>query len=440
MRDIAVFLTLLGLIPLSLKRPMVGVSVYVVISIMNPHQLTWGAARDFPWAWVYAIVTTIAAIRFHSDRIWQALSLYKLPLILLAWAGITTVFALDSRVSTPHLVAFVKMLYGVVIALICMRDLNDVRILVAVLAGSIAFYGVKGFVFMLGTGGSYRVNGPSNTMIGDNNHLALAMTMTIPLLYWLATQAQLKWVRALLWLSVAGCVFSTLGTYSRGGFLALAVVAMAMVARSPRKTQIMILMLPVLAIALAFMPDAFWERIYSIDDYKEDGSATGRINAWMTSLNLANSRLTGGGFAFYANPLNYIAFSPPNPHPRATHSIYFQALGDHGWIGLALFVAIFVSAWLKTFSARRFTSDPASRAHNELLRALQISFLAYFAGGAFLSVAYWDFAYYLAAAAAVLHFLRLAPSAEPTSPVQTSGQPSPARASIFYQASRTRRA
>ena len=432
MRDIVVFMTLLGLIPWSLKRPMVGVAVYVVISIMNPHQLTWSAARDFPWAWIYAVVTTIAAVRFHGDRIREALRLHRLPLLLLAWTVISTVFAMDSGMSLPHLIAFAKVQYGVVIALICMRDIKDVRIMVAVLAGSIAFYGVKGFVFMLGTGGNYRVNGPNNTTIGDNNHLALAMTMAIPLLYWLATQATRKWVRAILWLSIAGCVFSTLGTYSRGGFLALGVVAMAMVARSPRKLQITLLMLPVIAIALAFMPDAFWDRMNTIDDYKQDGSATGRINAWITSFNVANARLTGGGFAFFQNAANYIAFSPPNPFPRATHSIYFQALGDHGWIGLALFLMIYVGALLKTFSARRYASDPQSRAHNELLRAMQISFLAYLTGGTFLSLAFWDYAFYLAAALAVLHATRTAPIENPL-PVegQLAAEPGPAHRNIF---------
>ena len=149
-----------------------------------------------------------------------------------------------------------------------------------------------------------------------------------------------------------------------------------------------------------------WERMSTISEYKEDSSATGRIEAWITSLNAANDRITGAGFAFYRNALNYIAYSPPNPWPRATHSIYFQMLGDHGWIGLGLYLSVFVGTLIKTSRARSHLDTPVAREYNELLRALQVSLLGFFAGGAFLSMAYWDFAYYLVAVVAAMYALR----------------------------------
>ena len=428
MRDLLIFATLLGLIPIALRRPMVAISVYIVISVMNPHQMTWGIARNFPWAWIWAAVGTVSAFRWHGDRLGEALRLNRWPLVFIAWTAVTTLFALDPSVSTESWVNFVKVQYGIVLALMCVRDMKDVRTMVAVLTASVAFYGLKGFIFMLGTGGQFHVNGPTNTLIADNNHLAVALIMVVPLLFWLVSQTDRKWLRILIWTTLVGCVFSALGTYSRGGFLALAVVALAMIARSPRKLPILMVVLPATAIGLAFMPDAFWDRMNTIGEYQADASATGRIQAWMTSLNVADARITGGGFAFYRNPLSYITYSPPNPYVRATHSIYFQPLGEHGWVGLGIFLIIFVGALVRTFRARRHADTPAARTYNELLRALQVSLLGYLTGGAFLSLAFWDFAYYLAATVSVLYAMRFRLREEAAAPAEA---PAARRPNIF---------
>ena len=59
------------------------------------------------------------------------------------------------------------------------RTRIDALIWVAVI--SLLYYGIKGGVFTIETGGVYKVLGPDGTIIGDNNQLALALLMTIPL-------------------------------------------------------------------------------------------------------------------------------------------------------------------------------------------------------------------------------------------------------------------
>ena len=55
-----------------------------------------------------------------------------------------------------------------------------------VIALSIGFYGVKGGIFTIVTGGVYRVQGPPGTFIAGNNEIGLAIAMTIPLLCYCA--------------------------------------------------------------------------------------------------------------------------------------------------------------------------------------------------------------------------------------------------------------
>ena len=58
----------------------------------------------------------------------------------------------------------------------------------------------------------------------------------------------------------------------------------------------------------------------------------GRINAWHTAFNLAKDRVTGGGFDTFQGP-TFRKYAPEPENVHAAHSIYFQVLGDHGFIG-----------------------------------------------------------------------------------------------------------
>ena len=62
----------------------------------------------------------------------------------------------------------------------------------------------------------------------------------------------------------------------------------------------------------------------------------GRINAWTMALNLAKDNFFGGGFSIYESAV--FARYAPDPEARAAHSIYFQVLGEHGFVGLFLFL------------------------------------------------------------------------------------------------------
>ena len=66
MRDVALTVFILGALPFILRRPQLGVLMYVWISVMNPHRLTWGFAQSFNFAYIVAIVT-LAGMVFSKD-------------------------------------------------------------------------------------------------------------------------------------------------------------------------------------------------------------------------------------------------------------------------------------------------------------------------------------------------------------------------------------
>jgi len=119
--------------------------------------------------------------------------------------------------------------------------------------------------------------------------------------------------------------------------------------------------------------------------------------------NLANDRpLTGGGFDAYANWI-YDKYNPSYDGPRyAAHSIYFQVLGEHGWVALVLFLLFWALVWRMCSQVARLAQG-RSEYHWAywLAQMIKVSIVAYLVGGAFLNLAYWDVPYYLFVAIAI---------------------------------------
>ena len=61
--------------------------------------------------------------------------------------------------------------------------------------------------------------------------------------------------------------------------------------------------------------------------------------------NLALDRpLVGGGFDPYTAEV-FRRYLPDYDRIHAAHSIYFQVLGEHGFVGLALFIVFWMLTW-----------------------------------------------------------------------------------------------
>jgi hypothetical protein len=66
MRDIALVLVFVCAIPYMIKHPWMGVIMWVWLSVMNPHRLTYGFAHDMQFAAAAAGITFIALLIFRS--------------------------------------------------------------------------------------------------------------------------------------------------------------------------------------------------------------------------------------------------------------------------------------------------------------------------------------------------------------------------------------
>lgn len=393
MRDLLVVLIVLGVLPAAFRHTYVAVNLWTWISIMNPHTLTYGFANSFPFAAIAAAAALISLV-VTKDRIKLPTDKPVILLILFViWMCITTAAAYYPGESSEQLKKVLKIQLMTLIALAAIKERKHIDWFVWVNALSIGFYGLKGGFFTISTGGGARVWGPPGGFIAGNNEIAVAMIMGIPLMNYLRLISDKKWVqRGLVTLMLLSAV-AALGTQSRGALLALAAMGFVIWLRSEKKMMAGIAVVIVGISLVAFMPSSWEERMSTISEYEKDGSAMGRINAWWLAFNIANSRITGAGFEAYTAEL-FASFAPDPLDIHVAHSIYFSVLGEHGYIGLILFLSL----WLSTLGiARRLRNETRDEEELKWLFNLagmcQVSLVGYAVGGAFLSLAYFDLPY-----------------------------------------------
>jgi probable O-glycosylation ligase (exosortase A-associated) len=279
------------------------------------------------------------------------------------------------------------------LTLAIIHRVEDIKNFTWVVGLSLGFYGFKGGLFTILTGGTSRVLGPEGTYIGDNNDLALALVMTTPLVWYLVSQAPNKWLRYALMALTVLTLAAAAGSYSRGALLAGGAMLVFLWLKSANKGRTGVVLLLALPLVFLLMPEQWFARMDSIGEYKQDGSALGRINSWHMAMNLASSNLMGGGYRCFTAPVFRI-YAPDPLMVHAPHSIYFQVLGEHGYVGLALFVVFLFLAWRTGSRVLRFCKGKEELQWASNLAAMcQVSLVGYMVGGAFLTLAYFDLLY-----------------------------------------------
>ena len=406
LRDIAVTLVVgLGLMYV-FKHPAVAAYLWAWISVMTPQTMTYSFALGFPFAQVVAVAALLVVAFTAKKQRLPLNSLTGLWLALLVWMSVTSLFSMAPDGWTSERWIFVmKIQLMLFVSLMLVRTGQELRILVFVVTLSLAYFGIKGGIYTLRGGGAGRVWGPGNSLLGGNNELAVGLVMILPFLYWMRQTLDHKWIKRGLTITLVLCVFSILGSQSRGALLAVLVVGLFIGAKSAYPARMTVGLLALVAAAIAFMPSTWNQRMDTIKTYEEDDSSMSRIYTWRTLTNAALARpLVGAGF----RADNRAVFSAYAPEGRewefmrgrvlVAHSIYFQMLGEHGFVGLALYFAFWGTVWRQaTRIARQATALPDLANWMPLLmRMTQVSLLGFAAGGAFLSLAYLDLTFYLA--------------------------------------------
>jgi probable O-glycosylation ligase (exosortase A-associated) len=423
LRDIVLTLFILGLVPIILARAWIGVLAWTWIGLMNPHKLTFGFARDFPFALIVGVATLVAILISSERRRRFPVTPVTATLIAFAlWMSVTTLFALYPDAAWTQWNKVMKIQLMVLVTILVMQTRERIQWLVWVIVASIAFYGVKGGLYTLRGGGTGMVVGPPGGFIEGNTEISLAITIVVPLMMYLMTTNTKRWVRFGLGLAVALCAVAVIGSYSRGGLLAILAMGGLLWLKSRKKAGITLILIAITPLILLLMPGQWYERMATIQTYEQDTSAMGRINAWRFAINLANDHpLTGGGFdVFQRDAFQQWAPDPNDFHD--SHSIWFQVLGMHGYVGLAIYLLLWWLTWrCANDIIRTCKTRPDLRWAGDLAAMIQVALVGFWAGGSFLGLAYFDLPYILLALLVLIQRVVAAEDAKTSvQPVSTS--------------------
>lgn len=411
MRDIILLAALLAVVPLTFRAPIIGVLAWIWITLMNPQREVYSFLHGVQLNLVIAVLTGLAWIASKERKVFP-LNAFTVALVAFtAWTCVTTSLALEPKQAYPLLDRTIKSVVLVLAVTTLANTKARLQAVVWMLVVSLGYYAVKGGGFVILGGGHHRVMGPAASMIEDNNALGLALLVLLPLVNYLRATSRLRVTRWTALGSLVLTVVAIIGTYSRGALLGLGAVIVTLAMRS-RAGIVILLASGVLASSLvSALPPAWKERMSTIQSAGEDASFEGRIAAWKTSYAIAKARpLTGGGFKAVEQDWVTQRYTAPGSLTagKAAHSIYFQVLGDHGFVGLGLYLLLLGAAGLntvRTLNATRGRPDLAWA--DQLARMLQVSMVAFLVGGAALSMAYYDgVLLVLALTAAVLQIVR----------------------------------
>ena len=266
MRDLLFVITFVILIYYCFKKPYIGITLWLWISLFYPKGWVYGFAENIRYNLIIVVITIFSYI-LHKDKDPKNFgSLSWLILIFLLWTTISSIFT----ISTPSLVwaewfEFFKICLLYFFAIATIRTKNHLDTLIWGVALSLGvFSSLQGARFIL-SGGGHILSGMGGHTLGDRNDLSVAIILMIPLLVYLAHTTKQKIIKLSLFAMIILSVTAVLGSGSRGGFIGVSIVAAYFWINSNHKIISLALLLILGVVTIGFMPDSWHDRMSTIE-------------------------------------------------------------------------------------------------------------------------------------------------------------------------------
>ncbi|NCT96015.1 MAG: putative O-glycosylation ligase, exosortase A system-associated [Comamonadaceae bacterium] len=420
MRDLLFALAMLALIPLAFVRPFNAYMLWGWTSAMIPTGFLFGfmasARVNFIFAGITLLLVVLRRVDWSQYRFNWAVVLYLVFLLHATVSWLTGYAGNDNNFKYFDLL-MKGLVFSMLMPMFVQTRMHFHAILLVVVFG-LGLHGVIEGLKTVVSGGSHNMFGPAGSMLYDRNHLSTALAMVLPIAYYLYLHSVHRFARWGFLSVFVLIVLAIMGGGSRGGFVALAVVAFWLILTSRHRWRTLFIVLAMGLLLSQFVPDSVVARLETIGEAKEDDSFMGRVHAWKISSALALEHPFFGG-GFHAVQVQYVwdhfktapslldFLNLPEPEfvrAKAAHSVYFEVMGDLGFLGLFLYLLIFSLPLLSRFSVKRMATrlGPDYVWARDLGDMLMLAVMAYLVGGASVSVAYLEMAYFMVMLMAVL--------------------------------------
>jgi len=413
MRDLLVIFTWIALIPVAFYRAYVGVLLWIWTALIAPNAYVFGFAQSISYNKFITGITAVATVLSREKKTihWDPT---LIVLVIFLFHG--TLSYLLSGHNTAAFDIFDKFWKECVLCLfinMLIVDRLKLHSLLVISAIGLGFHGVIEGLKVIASGGAHHIIGLPT--LGDNNQFALAILMILPVINYLSRQSANRLVRWGFMIALVLNCLAVVGTWSRGGFIGLAVLALGSVTMAKHRIRSLIVVGGVVLAISAIASASYFSRISSIEEADTDDSFMGRVLAWEVSFAIARDHpIFGAGFHGVQDPgifgtyvqkvtIPEIFAHMQLPAAKAAHSIYFEVMGDTGFVGLGLFVSLMVLGFANISRILRFTRHKPDLVWiRDLALTFRLMLIVYGITGAGVSMAYFEFVYVLLTAIAVL--------------------------------------
>ncbi len=420
MRDLVLLAFIAAIVAMGFKRPFLWVLLYIYVDIVTPQKVGYGIITSISLSMLCFVAAFAGYILLDSKQGSRITLRQGLIVALLGWCAITTYFLADfpEEAASKWEWVWKSLVFAAFLPLTLRTKLRlEAAALIMVLSAAsiIISAGIKTVL----SGGGY---GTLVALVQDNSGLYEGSTLStvaiavIPLTVWVARHGSIFTERKLAMVFAAALVFAALlvpvGTQTRTGLICIAALGV-LVLRSVKYRFVYAGFAGLaLLVALPFLPASYTERMSTITEYQADESASTRVAVWAWTIDYVKANPLGGGFdSFLGNSFSYqtrttvdegnterVVYQEVTDEGRAFHSAYFEVLGEQGFIGFAIWLALHgLGLWQMQRIRKRYadSEEPDGKRWYALATALQNGHMVYLVGAAFVCVGYQPFMFML---------------------------------------------
>lgn len=412
MRDLVALISLIIMLPMGVSSVVVAYLLWGWSGLIALDSYLYGFMTTFRFNMIFALVALVKLLTATDPQrgSWQP---SRTTILLSLWVIQATASATFAYPENPgnwnSYIDFIKAMLFVFVMPLVITTKYRIHALTIVICLGLSFHGLIDGLKFFASGGGHNAQGLAK--FGDNNHFAVVMILVVPLCLYLGQTLKQRLMRLGANATAVLSLAAVIATHSRGGLLSLLAVGVWFLLASKRKAQAIIVALVFAMVVIPFAPESWTTRMSTIKTAEQDNSFMQRVEAWQVSSAIAlENPITGGGF--YAVQTQFVwerfrgqtgllgfvsVIDQPSVRYRAAHSIYFQVLGDFGFVGLFIFLGILACPFLNYLHVKRLSASVGGSLTwaTGLSFAICASVFGYMVGGAAVSLAYLESLYVL---------------------------------------------
>lgn len=397
MSDFFILAVIITFFIFGLTRPYIAFAGYIWVDTLVPQTIVFGFLNGKPISMIMAGLCFLSLILGVSKVSKPTrIAPFLLLVLFMVWITISTDMAQFQAIAWVKWDTAIKTVLMATLTMFAIRNRRELEAVLLILVFSLSFFMLTAGIKTLFGGGGYGrtlITGVGNSGMAESSTLAAFSVLVIPfLLFFKNNITILDFLKDKKWLwnaAILSSVLTNIGTTARTGLVTLA----GYIGYRSLNKKMFVQGIAVLLVAVfcfqAFAPADWKNRMNTLTEVSDEGSAMGRVVVWQWTIDyVADRPVFGGGFqSFLANRGQLVKYNENFSFGvKAFHSIYFELLGEQGYGGLTIYLALIF--WAYNQNRKIEKNDKLDQWSRDLGSCMKSAIVIFCIGGAFVGIGY----------------------------------------------------